>query len=144
MKYVSTRNNQKEFNFKEVFIKGLADDGGLFVPKSLKKFTEEEINNLSNLNYRELAIKIMFPFCSDFIDENELKNIIEKSYSKFRENDVVKITDIGNHKLLELFHGPTLAFKDIAMQFIGNLYDFYIKNNNQNINIILIMIFKDI
>ena len=78
MKYVSTRNNQKEFNFKEVFIKGLADDGGLFVPKSLKKFTEEEINNLSNLNYRELAIKIMFPFCSDFIDEIELKNIIEK------------------------------------------------------------------
>ena len=137
MKYVSTRNNQKEFNFKEVFIKGLADEGGLFVPKSLKKFTEEEINNLSNLNYRELAIKIMFPFCSDFIDENELKNIIEKSYSKFRENDVVKITDIGNHKLLELFHGPTLAFKDIAMQFIGNLYDFYIKNNNQNINIIV-------
>ena len=137
MKYVSTRNNQKEFNFKEIFIKGLADDGGLFVPKSLKKFTEEEINNLSNLNYRELAIKIMFPFCSDFIDENELKNIIEKSYSKFRENDVVKITDIGNHKLLELFHGPTLAFKDIAMQFIGSLYDFYIKNNNQNINIIV-------
>jgi len=137
MKYVSTRNNQKEFNFKEVFIKGLADDGGLFVPKLLKKFTEEEINNLSNLNYRELAIKIMFPFCSDFIDESELKSIIEKSYSKFRENDVVKITDIGNHKLLELFHGPTLAFKDIAMQFIGNLYDFYIKNNNQNINIIV-------
>jgi len=137
MKYVSTRNNQKEFNFKEIFIKGLADDGGLFVPKSLKKFTEEEINNLSNLNYIELAIKIMFPFCSDFIDENELKNIIEKSYSKFRENDVVKITDIGNHKLLELFHGPTLAFKDIAMQFIGSLYDFYIKNNNQNINIIV-------
>ena len=137
MKYISTRNNQKEFNFKEVFIKGLADDGGLFVPKSLKKFTEEEINNLSNLNYRELAIKIMFPFCSDFIDENELKNIVEKSYSKFREDDVVKITDIGNHKLLELFHGPTLAFKDIAMQFIGNLYDYYIKNNHQNINIIV-------
>jgi len=137
MKYVSTRNNQIELNFKEVFIKGLADDGGLFVPKSLKKFTEEEINNLSNLNYRELAVKIMFPFCGDFIDENELKNIVEKSYSKFREDEVVKITDIGNYKLLELFHGPTLAFKDIAMQFIGNLYDFYIKNNNQNINIIV-------
>ena len=139
MKYVSTRNNQKEFNFKEVFIKGLAEDGGLFVPKSIKKFTEEEMNNLSNLSYRELAIKIIFPFCSDFIDENELKNIVEKSYSKFREDDVVKIIDIGNHKLLELFHGPTLAFKDIAMQFIGNLYDFYLKNNNQNINMLIIV-----
>lgn len=137
MKYVSTRDNKKEFSFKEVFIKGLADDGGLFVPKSLKKFSEEEINNFSNLNYKELAVKIILPFCSDFINENELKKIIEKSYSKFRENDVLKITDIGNHKLLELFHGPTLAFKDIAMQFIGNLYDFYIKNNNQNINIIV-------
>ena len=110
MKYVSTRDNKKEFSFKEVFIKGLADDGGLFVPKSLKKFSEEEINNFSNLNFKELAVKIILPFCSDFINENELKKIIEKSYSKFRENDVLKITDIGNHKLLELFHGPTLAF----------------------------------
>ena len=64
MKYVSTRDNKKEFSFKEVFIKGLADDGGLFVPKSLKKFSEEEINNFSNLNYKELAVKIILPFCS--------------------------------------------------------------------------------
>ena len=66
MKYVSTRDNKKEISFKEVFIKGLADDGGLFVPKSLKKFSEEEINNFSNLNYKELAVKIILPFCSDF------------------------------------------------------------------------------
>ena len=136
MKYVSTRNNQKEFNFKEVFIKGLADDGGLFVPKLLKKYTEEEINNLSNLNYRELAIKIMFPFCSDFIDENELKNIVEKSYSKFRENDIVKITDIGNHKLLELFHGPTLAFKDIAMQLLGTLLEHFAQKESKKIAVL--------
>ena len=88
MKYVSTRDNKKEFSFKEVFIKGLADDGGLFVPKSLKKFSEEEINNFSNLNYKELAVKIILPFCSDFINENELKKIIEKPIKNSANQDI--------------------------------------------------------
>ena len=137
MKYVSTRNNQKEFSFKEVFIKGLADDGGLFIPKTLKHFSNEELNQLKNLNYTDLSVKILHPFCSDFINEDDLKKIVEKSYSKFRIEDVVKITNIGSHKLLELFHGPTLAFKDIAMQFIGNLYEYYLKQNNDFINIVV-------
>jgi threonine synthase len=137
MKYVSTRNNQKEFSFKEVFIKGLADDGGLFIPKTLKHFSNEELNQLKNLNYTDLSVKILHPFCSDFINEDDLKKIVEKSYSKFRTEDVVKITNIGSHKLLELFHGPTLAFKDIAMQFIGNLYEYYLKQNNGFINIVV-------
>ena len=137
MKYVSTRNNQKEFSFKEVFIKGLADDGGLFIPKTLKHFSNEELNQLKNLNYTDLSVKILHPFCSDFINEDDLKKIVEKSYSKFRIEDVVKITNLGPHKLLELFHGPTLAFKDIAMQFIGNLYEYYLKQNNDFINIVV-------
>ena len=137
MKYVSTRNNQKEFSFKEVFIKGLADDGGLFIPKTLKHFSNEELNQLKNLNYIDLSVKILHPFCSDFINEDDLKKIVEKSYSKFRIEDVVKITNLGPHKLLELFHGPTLAFKDIAMQFIGNLYEYYLKQNNDFINIVV-------
>jgi len=137
MKYVSTRNNQKEFSFKEVFIKGLADDGGLFIPKTLKQFSNEELNQLKNLNYTDLSVKILHPFCSDFINEDDLKKIVEKSYSKFRTEDIVKITNIGSHKLLELFHGPTLAFKDIAMQFIGNLYEYYLKQNNDFINIVV-------
>ena len=137
MKYVSTRNNQKEFSFKEVFIKGLADDGGLFIPKTLKHFSNEELNQLKNLNYTDLSVKILHPFCSDFINEDDLKKIVIKSYSKFRTEDVVKITNIGSHKLLELFHGPTLAFKDIAMQFIGNLYEYYLKQNNDFINIVV-------
>ena len=137
MKYVSTRNNQKELNFEDVFIKGLADDGGLFVPKNIKYFSNQELNELKDLNYKDLAVKILHPFCVDFIKEEELKKIIEKSYLKFREDDVVKITNIGQHTILELFHGPTLAFKDIAMQFIGNLYEYYLKQNNNFINIVV-------
>ena len=73
MKYVSTRNNQKELNFEDVFIKGLADDGGLFVPKNIKYFSNQELNELKDLNYKDLAVKILHPFCVDFIKEGELK-----------------------------------------------------------------------
>ena len=137
MIYVSTRDNSKEFSFEEVFIKGLADDGGLYVPKSLKKYNSQELSKLKNLNYNEISTEIINQFSSDFISKKELSYLIKKSYSKFRENEVVKISNIGELKLLELFHGPTLAFKDIAMQFIGNLYEYYLSKNDKKINIVV-------
>ena len=137
MKYISTRNKSKEFSFSEVFVKGLADDGGLFVPNSLKKLTKDELDQLSKLNYKDLAKKIVYLFTDDFISESELSKIIDKSYSTFRKDDVVNLIEVGNFKLLELFHGPTLAFKDIAMQLIGNFYDYYLKNNNKSLNVIV-------
>ena len=135
MKYISTRNGLKEFNFTEVFIKGLADDGGLYVPKSLKKYSTAELLELKNLNYNELSTEIINLFSADFISREELSSLIKKSYSTFREKDVVKISSLGELKLLELFHGPTLAFKDIAMQFIGNLYEYYLSKNDKKINL---------
>ena len=152
MDYISTRNNQKNFSFKEVFLKGLADDGGLFVPKSIKQFKKEDLYNLKNLSYNNLAAEIIYPFIGDFMSKDNLKSfsyndlaaeviypfigdfmskdelisLISKSYSNFRSNDVVKISNIGNLKVLELFHGPTLAFKDIAMQLIGNFYQYHL------------------
>jgi len=137
MKYISTRNGLKEFNFTEVFIKGLADDGGLFIPKTNPELSEEELLRLSKLNYKNLAKEIIFLFCKETISKNELSNIVEKSYSKFNEKDVVKLTNIGENKILELYHGPTLAFKDIAMQFIGHLYDHHLKNIEKKINIVV-------
>ncbi len=137
MKYVSTRDDSKEFNFEDVFIKSLADDGGLFLPTSLKKYNSEELSKLKDLNYQELATEIIHLFSSEFISFKELSSLIEKSYSTFRENNVVKISEIGNLKLLELFHGPTLAFKDVAMQFIGNLYEYYLCKKNEKINIVV-------
>ncbi|MDC1132347.1 threonine synthase [Candidatus Pelagibacter sp.] len=137
MKYISTRNNLKEYSFEEVFIKGLADDGGLFIPKSLKKYSEEELKTLSILSYQDLAKKIVFPFIGDFMSENELSDIVDKSYSVFRKDNAVNLIKIGDTKVLELFHGPTLAFKDIAMQLLGNFYEYYLKKNNKNINVVV-------
>jgi len=137
MKYISTRSKEKEYSFGEVFLKGLADDGGLYVPKSLKKYSSAEISKLKNLNYNELSTEIIGQFSGDFISREELSSLIKKSYSTFREKEVVKISNVGEIKLLELFHGPTLAFKDVAMQFIGNLYEYHLSKNDKKINIVV-------
>jgi len=137
MKYICTRNNSKEYSFEEVFIKGLADDGGLFIPKEVKKYSAEELESLSSLGYQDLAKKIIYPFIGDFMTANELSDIIDRSYSVFRKSNTVDIIKVGDTKLLELFHGPTLAFKDIAMQLLGNFYEYYLKKNNKNINVIV-------
>ena len=75
MKYISTRDNSKEYNFEQVFIKGLADDGGLFVPKEVKKYSAKQIDALSNLSYQNLAKEIIYPFIGDFMTVNELSLI---------------------------------------------------------------------
>ena len=137
MKYISTRDNTKEYEFEEVFIKGLADDGGLFVPKKIKKYNEKDLIKLSNLNYQELAKEIILPFIGNFMSKEELSDIVDKSYSVFRKTKVVDVIEIGETKVLELFHGPTLAFKDIAMQLLGNFYQFYLDKNKKNINVIV-------
>jgi len=137
MKYISTRDNSREYNFEQVFIKGLADDGGLFVPKEVKKYSAKQIDTLSNMSYQNLAKEIIYPFIGDFMTVNELSDIIDKSYSVFRKDNVVDLIKLGDTKILELFHGPTLAFKDIAMQLLGNFYEHYLKKNNKNINVVV-------
>ena len=134
MEYVSTRDNKKIFEFKDVFVKGLADDGGLFIPKSLNKI---DINDLKNLEYNELATKIIYPFIGDFMSKHDLENIINKSYSVFRKKNVVDLIKVGDRSVLELFHGPTLAFKDVAMQLLGNFYEYYLDNENEKLNIVV-------
>ncbi|MDB9844476.1 threonine synthase [bacterium] len=137
MKYISTRDNSREYNFEQVFIKGLADDGGLFVPKEVKKYSAKQIDALSNLSYQNLAKEIIYPFIGDFMTVNELSDIVDKSYSVFRKDNVVDLIKLGDTKILELFHGPTLAFKDVAMQLLGNFYEHYLKKNNKNINVVV-------
>jgi threonine synthase len=137
MKYISTRDNSKEYSFEQVFIKGLADEGGLFIPKNIRKYRAEELEPLSNLNYQDLAKKIIYPFLGDFMTENELSDIVDKSYSVFRKDNAVDLVKAGDVMLLELFHGPTLAFKDIAMQLLGNFYEHYLKKTNKSINVIV-------
>ena len=127
MDYISTRNSKKIFSFTDVFLKGLAPDGGLFVPKNIPKYSSQEIMNLKSLSYNELAESIILKFCSNTFDHNEIKEIVNNSYKNFRAEIVVNIKKLEKVNLLELFHGPTLAFKDIAMQVIGNMYEKILK-----------------
>ena len=131
MEYISTRNAQKTFSFKDVFLKGLAPDGGLFVPKKIPLYAPQELEKFRNLSYEELAAKIIFKFCSDEFSEKEIKDLVKSSYKNFRVDDVVVIKKLEKLNLLELFHGPTLAFKDIAMQVIGNMYEKILEKNNK-------------
>ncbi len=85
MNYISTRNNLKSLRFKDVFIKGLADEGGLFVPKSLHKYSSDELFEFKSLEYKEIAKKIIYPFIGDFMSQKDLSKIIDKSYSVFRK-----------------------------------------------------------
>ena len=137
MNYVSTRNSSNSFEFKDVFIKGLADDGGLFIPKSLHRYEKKDLHEFKNLEYTELAKKIIPPFIGDFMSEEDLSRIIDKSYSVFRKKNVVDLVKVGDRSILELFHGPTLAFKDVAMQLLGGFYEYYLSNQNEKINIVV-------
>ena len=137
MKYISTRSSSESLPFESVFIKGLADDGGLFLPEKDYKFDEKDLSKLQSMSYYELATEIVHKFTGDFIEKDNLYELVKKSYSSFRSEEVVKLRKVGNFNILELFHGPTLAFKDIAMQLIGNLYEYYLSKNENFINIIV-------
>ncbi len=137
MKYISTRNKNIDFSFKDIFLRGLAPDGGLFVPKSLKKYDLGELKDLKKLSYIDLATEIILNFCENEFDKKKLNDLIKKSYKKFKTKNIVEIKKIGNLNFLELYNGPTLAFKDIAMQVIGNMYDQFTTTTEKKINIIV-------
>ena len=136
MNYISTRNKSLNFNFGDIFLRGLAPDGGLFLPKEINKFSDEELKKLSTLNYIDLGVEIISKFCSPVLDKNKIKALLEKAYVDFNTKEVVEIKKIDNLNLLELYHGPTLAFKDIAMQVIGLMYE-ALELNKKKINIIV-------
>lgn len=127
MKYLSTRGKSKEHSFEEAVMKGLSSDGGLFIPTHIPKITN--LSNLKKLNFCELAFEILNLYIGDEITANDLRKLISKSYSSFDvDSFIVTPTVEVNDKLsvLELFHGPTFAFKDIALQLLANLFDYFL------------------
>jgi len=136
VEYISTRNKKLNFGFKDVFLRGLAPDGGLFIPKEIKTYNQSDLINLAKLSYVDLAIEIISNFCPE-IERDKLSRLIKKSYKTFTKKDVVQIKKIGDANLVELYHGPTLAFKDIAMQVIGNMYDELKISSEKKINIVV-------
>ena len=137
MKYCSTRSKKLNFNFKEVFQRSLAPDGGLFIPKQIKKFSSNELKKMKKLNYIDLATEVISSFCAPILSKQQLKVLMKKSYKNFNKKNVVNLIKIDKINLLELYHGPTLAFKDIAMQCIGNIYEEFNKKNKETTNIVV-------
>jgi len=134
MKFISTRGDAPVLSFEEVVLTGLASDGGLYVPETLPKFSQAEIASWAGLSYQELAFKIISPFVDGEIPDADLKAIIEKAYSSFRHEGIAPLVQTGHNEwILELFQGPTLAFKDFALQFLGHLLDYILERRNQKV-----------
>ena len=135
MKYISTRGQVRGISFKEAVMMGLSDDGGLLVPEEIPSLTPGDISALAMLDYPELAFQIISRFATD-IPSTDLKDLIDRSYSSFTHPEVTPVVKKDDVYILELFHGPTLAFKDIALQFLGNLFEQELEKRSTFINIL--------
>ncbi len=135
MKYKSTRGKVKGISFSESVIMGLATDGGLIIPESIPQISEKQLFLWEKLTYEELAFEVMKLFIDD-IPEDYLRDIIAKSYATFLHPEIVPIIKKDDLYIMELFHGPTLAFKDIALQFLGNLFEYLLEKRKQKMNIL--------
>jgi len=134
VKYISTRGDAPSLSFEDVVLTGLASDGGLYVPENLPKFSQEEIAGFAGLSYEELAFKVIAPFVDGEIPDADLKKLIDDSYATFRHDAIAPLVQTGHNEfILELFQGPTLAFKDFALQFLGNLLDYILKKRDQKV-----------
>ncbi|MBY0512271.1 MAG: threonine synthase [Rhodospirillaceae bacterium] len=137
MRYVSTRGRAPELGFDDVLLTGLAADGGLYVPASWPQFSKTEIAALAGLEYPALAARIIAPFVKGSVLEKDLEDLTRQTYSAFTHAAVAPLTQLGaNDWLVELFHGPTLAFKDYALQAVGLMFDGVLKARGSRITIV--------
>ena len=137
MLYKSTRGQSPEVSFSEVLLGGLAPDGGLYMPTNIPKFSIQEINDFKDLKFHELATEILFPFVEGDINKDVFSDLVQETYNVFEVNDVVELVELEkNRQVLELFHGPTLAFKDVAMQLLGSLLDHFAKEQGKKIAVL--------
>lgn len=137
MKYISTRGQAPALTFEEAMLTGLARDGGLYVPETIPQMSADEIAALSGLSYEETAFRVMRPFIGDSFTDEEFREIIAKAYAGFGHIARAPLVQLApNHFLMELFHGPTLAFKDFAMQLIGQLFEVALKRRGERVTIV--------
>ncbi|KAK4167425.1 tryptophan synthase beta subunit-like PLP-dependent enzyme [Cladorrhinum sp. PSN259] len=130
-RYLSTRGEDTGFSFEDVVLKGLANDGGLYIPEELPVAADWQ--SWKDLPFNELAYNVLSLFISPSeIPAEDLKDIVNRSYATFRSEEVTPLINLqGNIHLLELFHGPTFAFKDVALQFLGNLFEYFLVRRNE-------------
>ncbi|MEL7980069.1 threonine synthase [Halomonas sp. ATBC28] len=132
MRYISTRGQAPALSFEEVVLTGMASDGGLYVPETMPEFSREELADMAGLSYAEIAFRVMKPFVNGEIDDETFRNIVTEAYATFNHDAVLPLKQLdANHFLLEQFHGPTLAFKDVALQLLGRLLDHFLKKRGE-------------
>ncbi len=138
MKYISTRNKENRKGFTEVLLEGLAEDGGRFVPEHFPQIDKKTLDKWRKLSYADLAYEILSLYMDD-IPKKDLKNLCKKTYTKkvFGTSDITPVRKLNNKiSFLELSNGPTCAFKDMAMQLLGNLFEYELKKQKRKINIL--------
>ena len=135
--YISTRGNADALDFAGVTLTGLARDGGLYVPRHWPQFSTEDIKAMRGLSYVELAARVMAPFTAGVLSEAELKSLCATAYGSFAHSAITPLVQLdGQHWLLELFHGPTLAFKDVALQLLGQLFERFLSGTDKKLTIV--------
>ncbi|GJJ73429.1 threonine synthase [Entomortierella parvispora] len=135
MKYKSTRGQATNYTFEQAVLAGLSPDGGLFIPESIPQLPSDFLTKWANLSFQELALEVLSLYIDDAeIPRADLEKLINKSYSTFRHKDITPLHKVKDGLyILELFHGPTFAFKDVALQFVGNLFEYFLQRKNAGI-----------
>ena len=138
MKYVSTRGQAPILNFEDVLLTGMAVDGGLYMPQIWPRLSTDHIHHFKGKSYTDVAYDVLHPFVGDTYEESQLRKMIEEAYHGFNHPDIVPLRHIKEqHYLLELFHGPTLAFKDIAMQLLARMMEDTLQRRNRRATIVV-------
>ncbi|MBY0304155.1 MAG: threonine synthase [Sphingomonas sp.] len=137
MRYISTRGTAPILDFEQVTLAGLASDGGLYLPEAWPQLTADEIAGLRGLSYVDTAVAVMAPFIGDTMTQEELKAMCTQAYGRFAHAAVTPLVQLDQrHWLLELFHGPTLAFKDVALQLVGLLFERFLAGTDKQLTVI--------
>ena len=137
MRYISTRGSAPTLDFRDVTLAGLASDGGLYLPESWPSFSREQIAAMQGLSYVDTAVAVMLPFVTGTLTGAELRGLCTQAYGRFAHAAVVPLVQLDQqHWLLELFHGPTLAFKDVALQLLGLLFERFLNGSSQQVTVI--------
>lgn len=136
MRYISTRGGVQPVGFAEAVMMGLGTDGGLLLPETIPSVGAEELGRWARLGYADLAVEVMAPFVEPDLTREELTGLVRRSYAGFHHPEITPVVEVGSTPILELFHGPTAAFKDIALQFLGNLFDLLLRQSGGRLNIL--------
>ncbi len=136
MRYLSTRGGVEPVGFATAVMMGLGTDGGLLLPETVPRVGPDTLRDWSGISFRDLAVELMTPFVADAIPRTDLVELIGRSYAIFSHQEVTPLVQVGEQRVLELFHGPTAAFKDVALQFLGNVFEYLLARHGGRLNIL--------